>query len=60
MTAQQTQGMISRIIPQLQHFSQSELIDKVKHQDISEQQVTKLLNDIYDLEEDLIILNCIE
>ena len=58
MNTQNSQGMISRIIPLLQNFDQSKLIEKQNRQDISDEQITKLLNDIYDLEEDLIILDC--
>ena len=42
----------------IQHFDLAALVAKVKNKEISKEQMTKLKDDVYNLSEDLLMIDC--
>ncbi len=58
MKATTVVGMMNDLQRKLNNFDMHALINKVQNHLIDNNQVVKLIDDIYNLEEDLIILDC--
>ena len=58
MKATTVVGMMNDLQRKLNNFDMHALINKVQNHSIDNNQVVKLIDDIYNLEEDLIILDC--
>ena len=58
MKAGQLISMMHTIDYKIQHFDLHTMIKKIENKEISQDQINKLKDDVYNLEEDLVIMDC--
>ena len=58
MKAAQLISMMNTIDYKIQHFDLHTMLNKIKNKELSQEQIDKFKEDIYNLEEDLIIIDC--
>jgi len=58
MIAREFNSMLNGLDLKIQQFNILTLIRKIKNKELTPEQITKLKTDVYNLEEDLMIIDC--
>jgi len=58
MKASQLVSLLNGLDYKIKQFDITKMVDKVQNKELSKEQIEKLKQDVFDLEEDLIILDC--